>query len=409
MKSMKAAGVIVEYNPFHNGHYFHLQGTKKQTNADVYIAVMSGNFLQRGEPALVSKWTRAKMALQAGIDIVIELPYAFATGKAEVFSNGAISALETLFVSDICFGSEHGSIEAFENTVHYMKENEKSFNQLIKTEVAKGYSFPKASSLAYNALETSKYTVDLSLPNNILGYHYVKAIHEQNSGIKPQTLKRTGAGYHDEKPYKNTIASATGIRKILLGEDGELHKIKSLVPETTYEGLIDYYETYQTYHYWDIYFPFLQYKLSVTSPSELKKIYEAEEGLEYRVIEKIKHASSFTQFMEQIKTKRYTWTRLQRFLTHILTNTTKEEMAPYLERMEVNYVRVLGMSKQGQAYLSQIKKSVEKPIITNLKANFNDPMLNLDIRASKAYALGYPKEIRAKMLNEEYKRSPIRI
>jgi predicted nucleotidyltransferase len=406
---MKAAGVIVEYNPFHNGHYFHLQGTKEQTNADVYIAVMSGNFLQRGEPALVSKWTRAKMALQAGVDLVIELPYAFATGKAEVFSNGAISALDTLFVSDICFGSEHGSIEAFKNTVHYMNENKQVFNDILKKEIAKGYSFPKASSLAYNALDSAKYTVDLSLPNNILGYHYVKAIQDQKSAIQPQTLQRTGAGYHDEKPFDNKIASATGIRKILLGNNGELSKIKSLVPETTYEALINYYESYQTYHHWDLYFPYLQYKLSVTDPAELRKIYEAEEGLEYRVIEKMKQATNFTEFMEAIKTKRYTWTRLQRFLTHILTNTTKEEMAPYLEKMEVNYIRILGMSEQGQAYLKEIKKKVEKPIITNLNAKHDDPMLNMDIRASKAYALGYPQEIRTSLLNQEYKTAPVRI
>jgi predicted nucleotidyltransferase len=406
---MKAAGVIVEYNPFHNGHFYHLQGTKEQANADVYIAVMSGNFLQRGEPALVSKWARTKMALQAGIDLVIELPYAFATGKAEIFSNGAISILEALSVSNICFGSEHGTIDEFNKTVQFMQDNKASFDQLIKRELAKGYSFPKASSIAYNSLEKENYTVDLSQPNNILGYHYVKAIHEQKSNINAQTLKRTGAGYHDETPFENTIASATGIRKILLGKNGELEKIKPLVPETTYESLISYYNTYQTYHYWDIYFPFLQYKLSVTSPEELRNIYEAEEGLEYRVIDKMKEASSFTQFMELVKTKRYTWTRLQRFLTHILTNTSKEEMAPFLQTPMANYIRVLGMSERGQAYLREIKKNLPIPLITNLSGKRQDPMLELDIRAARAYALGYPTEIRSKMLQYEYKAAPVRI
>jgi predicted nucleotidyltransferase len=404
---MKAAGVIVEYNPFHNGHLYHLQGTKKQTNADVYIAVMSGNFLQRGEPALVSKWTRAKMALHAGVDLVVELPYAFATGKAEVFSNGAISILQSLFVSDICFGSEHGKIEAFEKTVHFMNNNQAAFDKLVKQKMAEGFSYPKASSLAYNSLEKENYTVDLSKPNNILGYHYVKAIHEQGSTITAQTLERTGAGYHDEKPQEN-IASATGIRKILLSE-GELHKIQSFVPKTTYEELIAYFESYGTFHYWEKYFPYLQYRLSITPAEQLRNIYEAEEGLEYRVIEKMKNSSSFAEFMEKIKTKRYTWTRLQRFLTHILTNTTKEEMAPFLQHQRANYVRILGFTEKGQQYLRHIKKDVEVPIISNVSSKHDDPMLKLDLKASSAYALGYPVDVRTQMLHLEYKAQPIKL
>jgi predicted nucleotidyltransferase len=403
---MKAAGVIVEYNPFHNGHYYHLQGTKDATNADVFIAVMSGNFLQRGEPALVSKWARTKMALHAGIDLVVELPYCFATGKAEIFSNGAISVLSSLFVSDICFGSEHGTIKEFNETVTFMQDKKHEFDQLVKKEVAKGLSFPKASSKAYDFLEKEKYTVDLSKPNNILGYH-VKAIREQNSDIQATTLKRTGAGYHDEQPQQN-IASATGIRKILL-EKNILEEIQPLVPQTTFDELITYYNEYEMFHHWDVYFPYLQYKLAVMHPNEIRHIYEAEEGLEYRVIQHIHQAKSFKDFMEKIKTKRYTWTRLQRFLTHILTHTTKEEMSILNSQLKTNYIRLLGMSQKGQAYLNKVKKDVDVPIITKVPTKHQDPMLQLDIKASKAYAMGYDRKHRSKMLASEFVTSPIRM
>lgn len=404
---MKAVGVIVEYNPFHNGHYFHLNETKKETNADCVVAVMSGNFLQRGEPALVSKWTRTKMALEAGVDIVIELPYAFATQKAETFANGSISLLNALHCSEVCFGSENGTISDFERTVSFMKDNQNSYDQLLGEAVKKGYSYPKAASLTYSSLSSNDTYLDLSKPNNILGFHYVKAIHDQNSHVKATTIKRTSADYHDESFTHNSIASATSIRKALFSGNKEINEIANYIPASTLYWLKSYYNEYQLFHQWENYFTLLKYKLLTSTPKELSMIYEVEEGIENRLLSYIKEATTFYEFMEQIKTKRYTWTRLQRICLRILTNTTKEQLYPVLVKAEATYIRLLGMSLNGQTYLNSIKKDVELPIISKVSA-YKDEILSLDIKATQTYLSIFPEPLRSKLLKQEYSTPPIR-
>src|SRR3954447_5149175 len=165
---MKSVGLIVEYNPFHNGHAFHLQASKEAAEADIVIAVMSGNFLQRGEPALVSKWHRTQMALLNGVDIVFELPYCFATQKAETFANGAVSILNAVGCDTLCFGSESGDISSFLQTIEYLDTQHSSFNKNIKQFIDTGVSYPKALSLAFQQLPESEKYLDLSRPNNIL-------------------------------------------------------------------------------------------------------------------------------------------------------------------------------------------------------------------------------------------------
>ncbi|HHY20854.1 MAG TPA: nucleotidyltransferase, partial [Bacilli bacterium] len=167
---MKAVGIVVEYNPFHNGHLYHLQQTKVKSGADIVIAIMSGSFLQRGEPALVSKHARTKMALRAGIDLVIELPYAFSTQKAETFARGAVLLLDALQASEVCFGSEAGDITPFEQLIDFLRDREAEFNEQLKHFLQEGCSYPKANALAFSSLNPNKTMLDLSLPNNILGY-----------------------------------------------------------------------------------------------------------------------------------------------------------------------------------------------------------------------------------------------
>ncbi|MER2258537.1 MAG: nucleotidyltransferase family protein, partial [Priestia megaterium] len=194
---MQAVGIIVEYNPFHNGHAYHLQQAKQQTGADCVIAVMSGHFLQRGEPALVSKWSRTRMALAAGADLVVELPYAFSTQKAETFASGAISILESLRADFICFGSENGNIDSFTRTADLLEAHESELSALIQQEMKKGNSYPKAASNAFLQLFT-KAPIDLSQPNNVLGMSYVAAIKKQHASIKPYTITRIQSHYHDD-------------------------------------------------------------------------------------------------------------------------------------------------------------------------------------------------------------------
>ncbi|MFT4416107.1 nucleotidyltransferase [Fredinandcohnia humi] len=404
---MKAVGVIVEYNPFHNGHQYHLNETKLKTNAECVIAVMSGNFLQRGEPALVSKWTRTKMALEAGIDIVVELPYAFATQKAETFANGSISLLNALYCEEVCFGSENGTIDDFKNTVSFMEKRQEEYDQYLSQAIKQGYSYPKASSLAYSSLSGTDTYLDLSKPNNILGFHYVKAIHNQKRDMKASTIKRTSADYHDESFTHETIASATSIRKALFSKEIDLTNIENYIPKTTLKWLSSYYNEHQMFHQWEEYFTLLKYKLLTSTPAELEQIYEAEEGIENRLLAHITEATTFHEFMEQIKTKRYTWTRLQRLCLHILTNTTKSALKPLLEKQTTTYIRLLGMSKKGQRYLNTIKKDVQLPIISKVTAYEND-LLELDIKATQTYLSIFPEPLRSTLLRQEYSTPPIR-
>ncbi|MEH7386831.1 nucleotidyltransferase [Bacillus sp. JJ1521] len=404
---MKAVGVIVEYNPFHNGHKYHLDETKRKTNADCTIAVMSGNFLQRGEPALVSKWVRTRMALEAGVDIVIELPYAFATQKAQNFANGAISLLSTLHCEVVCFGSENGTIDDFLSTVEFLKNNQLTYDQTTRQYLKEGYSYPKATSLAYSSLSNHDTYVDLSKPNNILGYHYVKAIHDQNSTIKAETITRTSAGYHDETFSHESIASATSIRKTLFSAEKNIEEIKNYLPPSTSKWLSSYLDENQLFHRWEDYFTLLKYKLLTSTPFELANIYEAEEGIENRLLTYISEATSFQDFMEKIKTKRYTWTRLQRLCVHILTNTTKEQLKPINENPVATYIRLLGMSQKGQNYLNHVKKDIELPILSKA-TGFSDELFTLDWKAAQTYLAVFPEPLRSKLLRQEYATPPIR-
>lgn len=380
---MRAAGIVVEYNPFHNGHLFHLNETKKVTNADLVIAVMSGPFLQRGEPALISKWERTQMALSQGIDIVAELPYAYAVQQADLFSFGAVSILDALGCTDLCFGSEQGNIDPFLQTIQFLNTENTRYQHKINQFIKTGVSFPKAQALAFKSLDVPpEAAADLSQPNNILGYHYIKAIQEINSGMRPSTIKRKQANYHDEDFNFSPIASATSIRNNIFTEGNCLSLIQNKVPAPTFEILAK--ESSPSFMNWERAFPFLSYRIRTASLQELNEIYEMEEGLEYRLKRYISQASSFKDFMTAIKTKRYTWTRLQRLCTHILTNTQKKDMVSVMNHTAAPYVRLLGMNELGRDYLNKIKKTLAVPLITKVKKE-KPPLLNLDLKAAKLY------------------------
>src|SRR5690625_1460837 len=233
---MNACGLVVEYNPFHNGHLYHVNEARKVSNAQIIVAVMSGSFLQRGEPAIIDKFHRTKAALQAGVDIVIELPYPYAVQSSELFAKGAILSLQQLGVTSICFGSESGNITDFINGINQLQQNKTLFDQTIKSYVAKGYSYPKATSYAYEAIGMEH--VNLIKPNNILGYNYVKTIVENNFQIKPLTIRRIHNDYH-EQHIGSEIASATSIRKEIL-ENDITEKIITTVPNTSLQQLQQY-------------------------------------------------------------------------------------------------------------------------------------------------------------------------
>ena len=384
-----------------------MQQTKKLTQSDIIIAVMSGPFLQRGEPALISKWYRTKMALANGVDLVVELPYVFATQKAETFANGAISILNALRVSEICFGSEDGQIKNFYNTISVQKNEEETFNYLVKQFMDAGNSYAKATSDAFSHILTSEKNIDMSQPNNILGFQYMKAILSQNSSIQAQTIQRFASHYHDETFNDQYIASATSIRKQLFSEEGSFTTIKPFLPQATTSLLANYKQNYGILHNWEQYFSFFKYRLMTMSPGDLRHIYEIEEGLEHRILSKIQNSSSFYSFMEALKTKRYTWTRLQRACTHILTNTTKEEIRSANIEQHAPYIRLLGMSQKGQTYLSKNKKKIELPILTHTKT-FDHAALDIEKKANSVYFSIMHEPLRTQLLKQDITHHPIR-
>jgi predicted nucleotidyltransferase len=401
---LKALGLIVEYNPFHNGHLFHIEAAKQTVMPDVVIAVMSGNFLQRGEPALVNKWYRTEMALLGGVDIVVELPYRFATQKAETFALGAVSILNALNCDSLCFGSEDGDINSFLNTRSMIEENNEQFQQYINKYIKSGISYPTALKYAFNDLAPTDEMVNLSKPNNILGYHYIEAIDKLCSPIKAFTIKRKNAEYHDEHFASETIASATSIRKALFSNKGDIDRF---VPISTKDLLIKYIDDFQEFHQWENYWPLLKYRILHAANSELKEIYEVEEGLENRFKNAASHSQSFQEFMQSIKTKRYTWTRLQRACLHILTNTKKADMLTQIETP--SYLRLLGMTEKGRIYLNHQKKSLSLPLISKVSSfkGYGDIDLEFDLKASQLYALGLSEPYQTKLLDLDFRKPPI--
>lgn len=396
---MKACGLIVEYNPLHNGHIYHIQAAKKASNAECVIAVMSGSFLQRGEPAIIDKFHRTNAALSAGVDIVIELPFPYAVQSSNLFAKGSVKTLYEIGVSSICFGSESGNITNFITGYQIMKEKETAYNKSLQKYLMIGFSFPKASKLAHDDIGLTSNNIDLSKPNNILGFSYVKTILNDQLPIQPLTIKRINNDYHEQR-ITSRIASATSIRKQLLHHDNRLGQIKQTMPAGTIRQLEAYKKKATIWHTWEKYFPLLHYRVMTTTLEDLAAIQGVDEGLEFRIKETAKTATSFQEWMEAIKTKRYTWTRLQRMFAYILTNTKKTDMELVQGKALIPYIRVLGFTKTGQTYLKYHKKDLSVPIITQLSRD-GSPMLSLEEKASDAYYSVVPPINRKQLRNQE--------
>lgn len=401
---MQVVGVIVEYNPFHNGHAYHVQQAKKITGADAVIAVMSGQFLQRGEPALVDKWTRTKMALASGVDIVIELPYVFSTAQANQFAYGAISLLDAMHCQSFAFGSEDGSITPFINTVTLIKDHNEEYNALIKEYVRSGISYPKALHEAFSQLKEHMqgHYVNLDKPNNILGLQYIEAVRKRHSTMQPVTIQRLGAQYYDDADKKSSIASATGIRKALF-EENDLVQVEQFMPEATFNELQNWLSNYGTFANWDKFWPLLQFAILRHTPEQLAAFADVTEGLQYALIKHAKTSNSYMEFMTALKSKRYTWTRLQRIVTHIYTGVTKYQLHAF---NEPTYIRLLGMTEVGQRYIRLQKKNLELPIISRVAAS-KDELLAIDLHATQMYGLGIQLNTNKKIA-DDYKTPPIR-
>lgn len=361
---MKVLGIIVEYNPFHNGHRYHIQKAKEITQCDYTIAVMSSSFVQRGEPAIIDKWTRSHIAIEFGVDLVIELPFVYACQSADYFAKGAIDLLHAIGVTDICFGSEDGHIETFIDVAQAIFHHQNQYDDIVKSAMKKGLRYPDACNQALKHIMGK----EIRTPNDLLGLSYVKEIITHHYAMKPHCFKRTN-NYHGLD--LGHIASATAIRQ-------------AIFQHLEFQDSLPHFELYLQEHYClDDFYPYLCYRLLTIQKNDLQKIHLVDEGLENVLIQQIQDCHSMSEFIDALSSKRYTKPRIQRMLIHILMNNTKDSIQ---EAMNIDYLRILAMNNHGRQYLALIKKTCPYTIVTNL-SRYHHPALNIEVKATKLLSL----------------------
>ncbi|MDF2835795.1 MAG: hypothetical protein K0Q63_1435 [Paenibacillus sp.] len=411
---MRTVGLIVEYNPFHNGHSYHLQQSLKITEADAVVAVMSGNFLQRGEPALVDKWTRTRMALAGGCDLVIELPVAYATQAAEWFAYGAVSLLEATGIVDaFCFGTESGRLAPLQRAAELASDEPAPFKLMLKQRLDTGVAYPQAYSGAiaeYAALhgdsEAAGFPFDQ--PNHTLGLHYLIAHRRLGGRMIPYTIAREKADYNQSTITDARIASATAIRKQLL-EQRTLPDIAPFVPASTFDLLAECAKQRRTPVSWNDYLQPLLHSLVTRNAGQLRQLHEISEGLEHRLLQSLPRLANdgFESLLGLLKTKRYTRTKLQRALLSVLLGHAKTDFTADRLRAGAEYLRVLGFSGKGRELLKRMKRTASVPVLMSA-ARPPEPYryLELDTAASAAYLLGVPGAAPGEMFRD-YRDAPI--
>ncbi|OBZ16839.1 nucleotidyltransferase [Bacillus sp. FJAT-26390] len=414
---MRTVGLIVEYNPFHNGHLYHLQQSRKITQADAVVAVMSGHFLQRGEPALLDKWARTRMALEGGCDLVIELPVAYATQAAEWFAYGAVSLLEATGVVDsFCFGTENGELEPLLQAAEIVAHEPQAFKLLLKQQLQTGMSYPSAYSSAITAyLSDQGYAsaakFPFSLPNHTLALHYLLALKRLGGKMEPFTITREKAQYNQDTATDSQIASATAIRKLLL-EQRSLDEARAYVPESTYRILQQEWSAGRCPISWASFTDTLLHAVVTRSPAELAHMHELSEGLEHRLLNALPKLKSreFEDILEALKTKRYTRTKLQRALLAILLGHSKADLTQQKLASGVEYIRVLGFTEKGKHLLRRMRSSASLPVL-NSAARPPKPFryLELDTQASSVYMLGVSRAASPQPLFRDFTDKPITI
>ena len=359
---MKKIGIICEYNPFHNGHIYHLKKVKELYPDSMIILVMSASFTMRGEISLLNKWDKTSIALKYGVDLVIELPTFYSTNSADIFAEGAIKLLNYLNCDYLVFGSESNDIDSLIELAN-IQINNKEYEDKVKEYMDLGNNYPTSMSKALSDI-TNK---TINLPNDLLGLSYVKEIIKQKSNIKPITILRTN-DYHD-KEINNSITSATSIREAIKNN----LDIKNNVPKETLDCIIK--NDIETN-----YFKLLKYKI-LSDISNLNSYLDVSEGLDNLIRKNIIKVNSYTELIESIKTKRYTYNRLNRMFIHILLNIKKEDIN---KLKEVSYIRILGFTNIGKKHIKELRNKLNIPIITNY-SDIEDSNLDFELYVTSIY------------------------
>ena len=420
---MKIVGLITEYNPFHNGHLYHIEESRRITGADAVIIVMSGDYIQRGAPAIMPKRLRAEMALKCGASAVFELPVCYSTWSAEYFALGAVSLLDRLGIVDaICFGSECGDLPALKTLADILYEEPESYRTILKEHLKGGASFPAARQKALAHYTGREQLSDLlSDPNNILAIEYLKAIRKLNSTIEPYTIRRQGAGYHDST-LNPEYSSASAIRSLLAHsgsslrtdhsggtfEDnsfsGILATLEEQVPSCCLELLKDYHRVlYPVYP--NDFSLILKYKLMDKSPEQLVDYQDVSGELANRICSRLDHFFNYQQFCELLKTRDITQTRINRALLHIMLGTKKDLVQEYIDNGYHFYARLLGIRKNCEKLLSLISANSSIPLLARLSEseNLTGPgakMLRNDILASNLFMSVVTNKFKTAFRNE---------
>ena len=358
---MKSVGIICEYNPFHNGHLYHINKVKEMFPDYTIILIQSSSFTERGEVSIINKFDKTKIALNYGVDLVVELPFVFSTQSADIFAKGSLSLLNHLNCEYLVFGSESNDINSLKELAKIQLKNKK-YDKLVKKYMDDGINYPTAMNKALNDLGGKS----ISNPNDLLGLSYIKEIIKNNYNITPVSIERTN-DYHSLKT-NNKIISASAIRSLIKNKK----RFKKYVPSLSYKYINkNNLDTKM--------FELLKYKIN--SDNNLSLYQTVDEGIENRITKHINSTTSLDELISKIKTKRYTYNKISRMLIHILCNFTKEEANKF---KEITYIRILGFNDKGKNYLNTIKKNSIIPIITNPK-NSNDEMLNLEHRVTNIY------------------------
>lgn len=380
---MKTAAIISEYNPFHKGHEYQISVTREKGEATHVIALMSGNFVQRGLPSIIDKYRRADMAILGGADLVLELPAVYALSSAEFFAEGSIRILNALNGVDmLSFGSEEGNLDSLYSIAQILADEPDDIKEELKKELSEGQSYAKARNHALKKLYPHLDVDFIQSPNNILGIEYLKALIRTDSKIAPFTLKRKGKGYHDLDLVEEEFASATALRQSIL-EDGS---IKNFIPHDIYEYIEKLKDEKYPFMTQENFKDLLLYRL-IAEEDSLSNIQEASEGLNHRIIS---HLSSLKNndvetFIDAIKTKRYARTRISRILIQFLLSFDREPI-DVLRRKTPEAVKILALNDRGREILSSLRKDREIDIVHNFGKRTDD-FQKIDQKASRIYAL----------------------
>ena len=389
---MKFIGIIVEYNPFHNGHLYQINQIREIFNPDGIVVVMSGQFVQRGLPAIYDKWTRTELALEAGVDLVIELPTYYATSSAELFARGAIETLLSLgVITHFAFGSEFDSLTTLSKVAEIYHVEPPIYKQALSEALETGVPFHAARETALHKTIpelTDEELKALHKSNAILGIEYLKACHYYKADLIPILIKRQGAEYHDTS-LNTSFASATAIRTLL--EKGPLSTLshedllvlKKVIPESVYRHLYHHSPTPITV---DALYPFMRYQITQKSLDGLSTIRGVGEGLEHKIKQNVNQTMTYDTMMHALKSKRYAQTRLQRILL-----ATYLSITPFAPSTTPTYIRILGANENGRKIIKRIKAKTPKILVTTAskqaKLLANDPHWQLDLLATDLYML----------------------